>query len=183
MKHTLLIVDDEASILSSLVRLFRREDFRVLTATSGRNALKLLEENDVSLIISDYRMPETDGVELLSRAREISPDTIRIILTGYADLDAAVDAINKGEVYKFITKPWNNEELLQTVKRSLDYLDLMRANRRLTRTVKKQAHIIRKLEESHPGITNVVRTDDGSIVVNEEEFEGKTLDDILKEEG
>ena len=99
MKHTILFVDDEENILSALVRLFRKEDYEIVTAISGMDGMKIIEEREIPLVISDHRMPGMTGVDFLAKVKEISPDTIRIMLTGYADLEAAIAAINKGEVY------------------------------------------------------------------------------------
>lgn len=166
MKHTLLFVDDEESILSSLARLFRREDYNILTALSGRKGLEIIKEQNISLVVSDHMMPNMTGVDFLAEVKEISPDTIRIILTGYADLDATMDAINRGEVYRFITKPWNDKELSATVSQSLDYRDLIFKNRSLTKTVSRQSNLLEKLEEKHPGITEVERTANGTIIID-----------------
>jgi DNA-binding NtrC family response regulator len=171
MKNSILLVDDEESIINSLIRLFRNEDYEIFTATSGKKGLEIMENNEISLVISDHKMPEMSGVEFLALSREISPGTIRIMLTGYADLQASIDAINKGEVYRFITKPWNDEELKMTVKQSLDYRNLIQANRSLTKTIKKQAGIFNKLEESHPGITEVARLEGGAIIVGEDDYD------------
>ncbi|MDT8318226.1 MAG: response regulator [bacterium] len=183
MKQPVLFVDDERSILNSLVRLFRNEDYEIFTATSGAEALKIIEKNEIALVISDHRMPEMSGVEFLSHVVETSPDTIRIMLTGYADLKASIDAINKGEVYRFITKPWNDEELRLTVRQSLEYRNIKLENRKLTRTVKRQTQILKKLEEHHPGISDVSRSEDGSIVIDEDAWDDPTLDDILNKAG
>ena len=163
-----MFVDDEENILNSLVRLFKNDDFRIFTALSPTIAMTILKEHDVSLVISDYKMPGMNGVEFLEKVREEAPDTLRIMLTGYADMEAAVSAINKGEVYRFITKPWNDEELLVTVKQSLDYRDLTLKNKHLTRTVKKQAQVLQRLETGYPGISEVARSGNGAIVVEEE---------------
>ena len=96
--HTVLFVDDEENILKALSRVFRREGYRLLTATSGREGLELLQANPVALIVSDQRMPEMLGAEFLRRSREVSPHTIRIMLTGHSDMEAATQAINEGEL-------------------------------------------------------------------------------------
>lgn len=179
MKPAVLFVDDEENILSSLVRLFRKEDYELLTATSGTDGLKILESRDISLVISDHRMPGMTGVDFLARAKEISPDTMRIMLTGYADLEAAISAINKGEVYRFISKPWNDEELKLTVRQSLDYRDLVLKNRSLTRTVKKQYDVLKGLEKDYPGISSVSRSEDGAIVIDEDALEDFSIDELL----
>jgi response regulator RpfG family c-di-GMP phosphodiesterase len=113
---TLLLVDDEASILSALKRLLRRENYRILTATSGEEALTLLAEHEVGVIITDQRMPGMSGTELLARARTMHPKAVRMVLSGYTGVDSLTDAINRGEIYRFLTKPWDETELLNTVR-------------------------------------------------------------------
>jgi len=179
MEQTVLFVDDEKSILSSLVRLFRNEEFEIFTATSGAEGIEIVEEKDVSLVISDHRMPEMTGVEFLSRVKDISPDSIRIMLTGYADLEASIAAINKGEVYRFITKPWNDEELLITVKQALEYRDLKLTNRHLNNTVQKQSRLLKKLEGHYPGISKVSRSSDGAIIIDDEELDDLSIEDLI----
>jgi EAL domain-containing protein (putative c-di-GMP-specific phosphodiesterase class I)/ActR/RegA family two-component response regulator len=115
---TLLLVDDEPNILSALNRLFRREGYRVLTAGSGQQALELLAENPVQVIISDQRMAEMSGVELLSRVKDIYPDTVRIVLSGYAELSTVTDAVNRGAIWKYFAKPWDDEVLREEVRRA-----------------------------------------------------------------
>ena len=114
-KPTLLCVDDEQLIVNAMQRLFR-QDYTVLTATSGEDALKLLMHNKVDVIVSDQRMPGMRGVDFLRRARDISPHSMRILLTGYSDLSAIVSSVNEGEVFRYITKPWKNEVLRYTVE-------------------------------------------------------------------
>ncbi|TWJ19455.1 HD domain-containing phosphohydrolase [Geobacter argillaceus] len=134
-----LFVDDEESILRSLNRLFMDEEFLVLTANSGEKGLTVLRETGgVGVIVSDQRMPGMSGVEFLSRSRERAPDALRIVLTGYADINATVEAINKGGAYRYITKPWNDEDLLQTIRDAVRQYRLMLENRRLNVLVQKQ---------------------------------------------
>ena len=131
-RQTLLIVDDESNVLRSLKRLLFETDYRILTAESGDEGLKMFEnESSIQLVISDYRMPEMNGVEFLKRVKELYPDTIRIILSGYADVIAIVEAINDGEIYKFISKPWNDQDLLTTVMRAFEQYNLVQENRHL----------------------------------------------------
>jgi two-component system NtrC family sensor kinase len=127
-KKTILIVDDEPNVLKALKRLLMDTDYDVLTAESGEAGLKLFEQHKIRLVISDYRMPGMTGVEFLSKVKERFPDTIRIILSGYADVAAIVDAINNGHVYKFIAKPWNDQEFLTTIMRSFDQYQLAQEN-------------------------------------------------------
>lgn len=131
-RRTMLIVDDEANVLKSVKRLLFDTDYRILTAESGQEGLKAFEkEPSIQLVISDYRMPEMTGVEFLRRVKELYPDTIRIILSGYADVMAIVEAINDGQVYKFIGKPWNDQDLLTTIMRAFEQYGLVQENRRL----------------------------------------------------
>lgn len=176
MPEKILIVDDEESILSALSRLFRREDFEIVTANSAEKGLSILENEEISLIISDNRMPAISGVEFLARSKGIAPDAVRIMLTGYADLEASIDAINKGEVYRFITKPWNDGELKVIVRQSLEVRNLKKHNKSLTNMVQKQSQILMGLEDKFPGISQVSRTDDGIIkIADNEEDDIETL--------
>jgi CheY-like chemotaxis protein/prolyl-tRNA editing enzyme YbaK/EbsC (Cys-tRNA(Pro) deacylase) len=146
--HTVLCVDDEKNILSSLKRLLRREAYRLITAPSGPEALSLLSRESVQLVISDQRMPEMSGVELLSRVRELYPDMVRIILSGYTDLDSITDAVNKGHIYKFLLKPWNDETLKLEIREALHRFDLILDNRRLHEQVVSQNLELRRVNES-----------------------------------
>jgi response regulator RpfG family c-di-GMP phosphodiesterase len=119
MTYKILIVDDEPANLRLMERLFRR-DYQVITALSGKEALELLKQHDIALIISDQRMPGMTGIEFLKSAAELRCQTVRIIITGYTDVNALVEAINSGVVYKYVTKPWLNEDLQQSVKRGIE---------------------------------------------------------------
>lgn len=123
MTYKILIVDDEPANLRSLARLFR-EQYQVLTAGSGAEALELLNKHDVSLLITDQRMPGMTGIELLKNTMPLRPQMVRMILTGYTDVEALVEAINCGHVYRYVTKPWNNDELRLTVKRALEHFEI-----------------------------------------------------------
>ena len=125
----ILCVDDEKNVLRSLQRLFMDEDYQIFTATTGEEGLTILaDEPDIQLIISDYRMPGMDGIEFLKLANERRPATIRIVLSGYADTASVVAAINDGQIYKFIPKPWNDEELLLTIQKALEVFFLRKKN-------------------------------------------------------
>lgn len=123
MKYKILIVDDEPANLRMLERLFRA-DHEVMTATSGYDALRLLNQHDVALIISDQRMPVMTGLEFLKQAAQMRQQTVRIILTGYTDVNDLVAAINSGIIYKYITKPWVNVDLRQTVQRAIEHYEV-----------------------------------------------------------
>lgn len=134
-----LFVDDEENILKSLRRLLVDEEIVILTATSGEDALGLLRNNHgIGLIVSDQRMPGLTGAEFLKLSREIAPDALRIMLTGYADINATIDAINKGGAYRYISKPWNDEEMIQIVRDAVRQCRLISENKRLSAMVQKQ---------------------------------------------
>lgn len=134
--HVVLCVDDEAYILRSLERLLRKETYRVVTADGGATGLAVLEKERVQLILSDQRMPRMTGVEFLQKAKEIRPEAIRVILSGYADVGVVVDSINKGEVYRFLTKPWNDEELKRIIMQCLRHYEIVEQNRALEEKVR-----------------------------------------------
>lgn len=108
---TVLFVDDEQNILNAMKRIFMEDDIEILTSSSGQEALEVLKNNPVTVIVSDNLMPGMNGIEFLTKAKALTPDAVRIMLTGYADIKAAIEAINVGEVYKFINKPWDDDEL------------------------------------------------------------------------
>jgi response regulator RpfG family c-di-GMP phosphodiesterase len=130
MSYKILIVDDEPANLRILERLFRAE-YTVLAAASGIEALELLGQHDIALIISDQRMPVMTGIDFLKKAAAMRPNTVRIILTGYTDVNALVEAINSGVVYKYATKPWVNEDLRQTVNRALEHYETLKMQHQL----------------------------------------------------
>jgi two-component system NtrC family sensor kinase len=134
--YTILLVDDEVNILKSLRRLLNGTGYHVLTSDSGENALKLFNTEHVDLVISDYRMPGMNGIELLRTVRERYPDVIRIILSGYADVATVVEAINDGQVYRFISKPWNDQELYTTVLQAIEQKQLAEENARLAEEIR-----------------------------------------------
>jgi response regulator RpfG family c-di-GMP phosphodiesterase len=136
---TVLLVDDEENILKALQRLLMDEDFAIETATSGEAGLeKLRTLANVGLIVSDQRMPGMNGAEFLCRSQEIAPLALRILLTGYSDITATIDAINKGGAYRYLSKPWNDDELTQTIRDAVRQYTLIAENRRLSDIIVKQ---------------------------------------------
>ena len=129
-RHTLLVVDDEPDVVQSVQDLLRRQ-FRVLGATRAEDGLRLLRENEVHVVMSDQRMPGVSGVEFLTRVRAEHPAAIRLLFTGYADLKAVIDAINEGHVYRYITKPWDPEELQAVLRQAAEQYDLLAERKRL----------------------------------------------------
>ena len=147
-KHTILLVDDEENILNALNRVLRREGFRIVTATSGNQALLTMDKEKITLILSDCRMPGMDGIALLAEVRKRTPDTIRMMLTGYADMETSMAAINRGEVYRFITKPWNDDELKLIIKDGIHQYELVQENRYLHELTQKQNLILKDLNSN-----------------------------------
>ncbi len=147
---TLLLVDDETSIVSSLKRLLRGDGYRILTANSGSDGLKILAEHTVDVIVSDQRMPEMTGVEFLRTVRQLYPDTVRIVLSGFTELQTVTDAVNAGAIYKFLTKPWDDEQLRSHIQEAVAYGAMANENRLLTLEVRtanqKLAAVNRQLE-------------------------------------
>ncbi|WP_300337314.1 HD domain-containing phosphohydrolase [Accumulibacter sp.] len=136
--QTLLLVDDEPSILSALRRLFRPCGYRILTSESGAGGLDLLGRENIDLVISDMRMPEMDGAQFLEKVRAGWPRVIRILLTGYADIAATVNAINKGEIYRYISKPWDDNDIVLIVRDALERQQLQNENARLLALTRTQ---------------------------------------------
>jgi len=128
---TLLLVDDEANILSALMRLLRRDGYDILTALSAIEGLELLATHPVDVIISDQRMPGMSGVEFLRRAKTLHPETVRLVLSGYTDLQAVTDAINEGAIYKFLTKPWDDGILRANIDEAFRHKEMADENRRM----------------------------------------------------
>lgn len=170
MQHTLLLVDDEENILNSLRRLFRREGYTILTATSGAEGLELLAQNEVSLIMSDQRMPQMIGAEFLAKSREIAPHCIRIMLTGYSDLEAATEAVNRGGISRYITKPWNDDEISQIVRDALRQIELERENKQLTIELQQKN---KELEDFNARLEKAVRQRTRELQLKVKELEGK----------
>lgn len=130
-QRTILIVDDEPSIISALRRLLRADGYRILSANSGAEGLELLAKNKVDVIISDQRMPEMTGVDFLRRVKSIYPNTVRIVLSGYTDLQSITEAVNEGAIYRFMTKPWDDDLLRKNIERALRHKELADENHRL----------------------------------------------------
>jgi putative nucleotidyltransferase with HDIG domain len=133
-----LFVDDERNILRALTRLCRDESYRVFAASSAEQAFHTLEDEAIHVVVSDQQMPETLGVSLLSQIRDRHPEVLRIMLTGYMEMDVAVEAINKGEVYRLLTKPWNDDELRATIRQALEAYAMRREIERLDELIQGQ---------------------------------------------
>lgn len=119
-EQKVLFVDDEQNILSSIKRQLRKQGYEILLANSGAEGIEILRNNSVQVIVSDLRMPEMNGVEFLNQANEISAESIKMVLSGYADIEMIMDAINKGKIWRYIAKPWEEDDLKMSVKTALD---------------------------------------------------------------
>jgi response regulator RpfG family c-di-GMP phosphodiesterase len=180
MTH-LLIVDDESHVLSALRRMLLNPaappalpDPDLAAFTSPVDALAHVSCHPVDLVISDYRMPVMDGVTFLTRVKEVQPDTARIILSAFADMEAVIRAINEAGVFRFVSKPWSDAELKATVAQVLAHRELLIENRRLADEVRCQQGVISRqqlelarLEAESPGITRVRWSEDGGILLEE----------------
>ncbi len=136
-ERTLLLVDDEENIIASLKRLLRRGGYRIVTANSAAEGLQRLAESEVDVIVSDQRMPGMTGVEFLRRAKDLYPHTVRIVLSGYTELQSITDAINEGAIYKFLTKPWEDDLLRANIEEAFRQKGMADENRRLDREVRE----------------------------------------------
>lgn len=176
-KHTVLCVDDEQNILSALKRLLRKGGYNLLVASSGAEGLEILKDNDVQLVMCDQRMPGMNGTEFLARVKEEYPDIIRVILSGYTEVDAITDSINKGHVYKFFLKPWNDESLRLEIKQALDQYDLVQINKSLDKKVMEQNEELKRINENLETLVKQ-RTEDLEIQNQALELSRAMLEDL-----
>lgn len=145
---TLLFIDDEANILAALKRLFRPLGYNILTAENGQDALALLEKEKVDLVICDMRMPQMTGAEVLEQIRTKWPEVVRILLTGYSDLESTIAAINRGEIYRYISKPWDDNDIALTVRDALERKQLLAEKLRLETLTQRQNEELKQLNAS-----------------------------------
>lgn len=178
-KHTVLVVDDEPEVVESLRRTLRHEKFKFVGTTSPLEALGIVLQGDVDLVIADIDMPEMNGLSLVSKIRAQCPDVVRILLTGDASLESAMTAINLGEVHRYLVKPWQKDELRETLRTALDRLDELRRASRASHAVAAHKELVAALESEHPGIWTVER-EDGAYVLDAERI-AKTLSSLTEE--
>jgi putative nucleotidyltransferase with HDIG domain len=168
-KMTVLFVDDEVNILSSLKRLFHPCGYRIFTAEGGRQALEIMDRESVDLVISDMRMPEMNGAQFLAQVNERWPQTVRILLTGHSEIRDTIDAINQGHIYRYIAKPWEDNDIVLSVKQALHQKQLELANQRLEALTHKQNEELKdlnaNLEEKVKARTEEVRQTMGFLEV------------------
>jgi two-component system probable response regulator PhcQ len=179
-KGTILLVDDEPNITAALKRALKSAPYQFLTADSAEEARRVLEQSTVDVVVSDEQMPGMSGSAFLAEVRIHYPGTIRIILSGQASLEAAVRAINEGEVYRFLLKPCNATDLAVTIRQALTHKKLQDQSRRLLREYQRQAAVIAKYERLTPGVMELDMDEHGSVLVDEADGEC-ALSDILAE--
>jgi len=173
--YQIMLVDDEENILKALKRVLKSNtDWEIETYVKPEDALKRAKTNNFDLFLSDFRMPVMDGVKFLTEVKSLQPESMRIILSGFTDLEALLGAINDAQIYRFVTKPWSDYDLVSTIRQALGYRDMLVENRRLADTVREQLaelekrkSALEKLQEQHPELVNVNWSDDGSIVIDE----------------
>jgi len=157
MERHLLIVDDEANILRALIRTMRSEELCIHTADSAQAGLEILAKHPCGVILSDQRMPGMSGVEFLSQVRQEYPDTVRLVLSGYTELKTVMEAVNRGAIYKFLAKPWEDELLRYHVQDAFRLYELDRENKRLSEQLKHANDMLRQanteLAKSYESIT------------------------------
>jgi len=175
--HAVLCVDDEQNILNALKRLLRKEDFHLLTATSGSEGLAVLAEHPVQLVICDQRMAEMSGTEFLARVNDLYPDVIRITLSGYTEVDTIMESINKGHIYKFLLKPWNDQNLKLEIRQALEQYDLIQANRALNQKVLEQNDELKRINENLEDLVRA-RTEQLELQNQALELSRTVLDDL-----
>ncbi|NOQ76598.1 MAG: response regulator [Methylococcaceae bacterium] len=166
--RTLLLVDDEPNILKALKRLLHRDGYTILLANGGEDALHILENTPVNVIISDHRMPVMTGIDFLAKVKENYPDITRIVLSGFSDLETITEAINEGNIYKFLAKPWDDAQIRTTIKEAFEYNELRMENDRLTNELKaaNTQLIQQNVETSNLLEQIVINNTDGIIVVD-----------------
>ncbi|WP_297797681.1 response regulator [uncultured Marinobacter sp.] len=169
------LVDDEPNILSALKRLLRPQGWDVHTYETVESALQGLLEHDYAVIVSDYQMPTADGVTYLQFAKQRQPDAMRLVLSAYGDRNSMIKAINQAEVYRYLSKPWDEYEVVAAIKSAIDLYELKTENRRLIAEIQAQRQMLwareqelLRLESENPGITRVKRDTDGSVLISDQ---------------
>ncbi|MDD2366050.1 MAG: response regulator [Desulfuromonadaceae bacterium] len=179
MNSNILLVDDEANVLKAIRRALIDEPLDIMLAESAEEALEKMKRGHFKVVVSDERMPAMQGSEFLAIVKDLHPHTVRILLTGHATLEAAMNAVNKGEIYRFFCKPWDDTDLKFAIRSAVEKFDLEAENRRLLATVKDQAMEIKVLERRYPGISRVEKDQNGTFLlpdINESEIANLILE-------
>jgi len=169
------LVDDEPNILNSLRRLLKPQGWQIDTFSKVEDALGGLLEHEYAVIVSDYQMPTADGVTYLQFAKQKQPNAIRLVLSAYGDRESMIKAINQAEVYRYLSKPWDDYEVVAALKAAIDLYQLHKENQRLREENDAQRALIKareeellRLEADNPGITRVKRDADGSVLLTDD---------------
>jgi len=163
-KHSILVVDDEELFIEYIKSMLSGESYNVITASSGKQGLEILKKQSVNMVISEYKIPLMNGLEFLEKVRIIYPDILTVLVTDQADINLALKAINEAGVYKFLLKPWDNIDFKNTIKKTLESLQVIKERDELIRKVKTHEATLNDLEKRYPGITKVEKDEDGYIL-------------------
>jgi len=165
MAQLVLFVDDDVNLLDGIARSLRKEPYAVRTAKDPSTAFDVLRKEPVDVVVADHQMPGMQGAQFLSVVRSGYPNTIRMMLTGNASIEVAMQAINEGQIYRFFTKPVNFMELSQSLRQAFREKEMLDKSRQLLDIVKRQAAVLDQLEDEHPGIANLPRDREGRLVL------------------
>ena len=176
--YTVLFVDDEPNILRAIKRALFTMDITLLLAESGAKALELLEKNEVHVVISDMKMPQMSGAELLEQVAINYPETFRVVLTGYADIESTIKAVNQGKIHRYLQKPWDNQELVAAVEEGLERVKLKAENERLQKLTRLQN---KKLKDVNSSLEQMVhkRTRQIKAALNKIEKHNLAMEQVL----
>jgi YesN/AraC family two-component response regulator len=150
--YTVLFVDDEPFILSALTRLFHKDHMTILTASSGNEAMEIVQSREIQVLLTDNLMPGMSGIELARRVKDSSPNTVRVLMSGYSDIDAVLKALNIGEVFRFLLKPWTDMDMKTTVHLALAQYRLMEQNRELLAELETAKQLLQIIQDDYPEI-------------------------------
>ncbi|MCO6057986.1 response regulator [Pseudomonas sp. MOB-449] len=172
------IVDDEPHILSALRRLLRPQGWELHAFTDAQQALQALTEHEYAAIVSDYKMPSLDGITYLQFAKQRQPHALRMVLSGHGDRESMMQAINRAEIYRFLSKPWEDYEIETSLRAAIDLYQLRSENQRLLERVRRQRNALERqrrellrLEAEQPGITRVRRDAEGALLLGDDELD------------
>ncbi len=175
--YRIMLVDDDENILNALQRVLKRQkNWKVESFVSPVEALQRASTHSFDVIISDYRMPDMNGAELLGKIKELQPQSVRMVLSGYADLESVLNAINQAEIYRFVSKPWQDYELITVICKALEHREILQENKVLADQVRAQQQLLDKhksilehYQKKHPGLLKVEWLENGGIKLSDEE--------------
>jgi len=166
----ILIIDDEPDVLDCLDSILTEEGYEVEKAHGSHEALEKIEYFTPEIVLSDYMMPGMCGVELLHKIKKHLPHVVPILITGHSDLKISISSINQGEIHRFLLKPWHTDELKMTIRTAFHYHDVILENERLNKRIEQQSNLLEDIERKYPGITSIQTEEDGTILLEDEDF-------------